>query len=869
MIVNAQTKTAFKCFPLFFLFLLAAPQGFGADSSFKPAGLAFSVTPAIAAPGSHLRCQFQFANQGIEPSSAPERIFVHFESNRDCAAIQWQADHEPLIPTTYWMPGDVIKDGPFYVSIPENTPEGEYFVHIGLWNPVSGARSLDVYLPDAIRIENGASLLENAAIEPLAYDETVRRMQTLQRRFDQGTIAELENDKIHFQLQCETGVFSIHNKSNNMTWQSLPGIPFGTVYAQKNGKRQRAVLSSLSILQKDAKQCALQKDIDGQPLLDLTIRLEKNDSALTFSWTPAPEWSLEEIDFDSLLWTTESLGGGAVIPRLMGQFFLAGATEEFNQTYRTYDGWGGLNMPMSGILRRRDAAMISWNNNYASIRCQSTLVTDSAIPGGRLSSLSLHCPTQANSFRLQALDNESYVDLAKAYRRQAAANKTLAIWREKLNGNREASRLFGAPIFKPFVCVRQLRKDDKGEIKETVYNSYSADDCLALAQHIHDDLKLEKTLFVLAGWIHRGYDNQHPDILPAAPEIGGDQGVERISARVRSYGYLFGLHDNYQDMYEDAPSWNPSMLIMNRDGSRRKGGVWAGGQAWLIASNYGCQLAARNLPEAKRLYEPNAYFIDTTFAAPLYESYDPLFPMTYDDDLKYKQSLFKQAGRFFSVMGSETGMEFGVPVTHYFEGILSGRELIKNFPHPGAIPIPFFPLVFHDCIAMYTHQGDRCGIGDARKILRHLITGSMPLYNIGPHQYWNTEFPEVDFTQPEYCFARSGDGWGKGKHPMDRFIKNTYEFLSPFSEATAILPMTGHEYVKDDLSVERSWFGENWSVIVNYGPNDYLAGKTLLPPMGFIAAGHDFLAQHYYPDANTKRSMLLVKKGNKTYIGFR
>jgi len=84
-----------------------------------------------------------------------------------------------------------------------------------------------------------------------------------------------------------------------------------------------------------------------------------------------------------------------------------------------------------------------------------------------------------------------------------------------------------------------------------------------------------------------------------------------------------------------------------------------------------------------------------------------------------------------------------------------------------------------------------------------------------------------------------------------------------------MLPMTGHEYVKDDLSVERSWFGDDWSVIVNYGPNDYLAGKTLLPPMGFIAAGHDFLAQHYYPDASSKRSMLLVKNGNKSFIGFR
>ena len=32
---------------------------------------------------------------------------------------------------------------------------------------------------------------------------------------------------------------------------------------------------------------------------------------------------------------------------------------------------------------------------------------------------------------------------------------------------------------------------------------------------------MDNVLFTMGGWIHRGYDNQHPDILPAAPECGG------------------------------------------------------------------------------------------------------------------------------------------------------------------------------------------------------------------------------------------------------------------------------------------------------------------------------------------------------------
>ena len=32
----------------------------------------------------------------------------------------------------------------------------------------------------------------------------------------------------------------------------------------------------------------------------------------------------------------------------------------------------------------------------------------------------------------------------------------------------------------------------------------------------------------MGGWTHRGYDNQHPDILPANPECGGNEGLGRL-----------------------------------------------------------------------------------------------------------------------------------------------------------------------------------------------------------------------------------------------------------------------------------------------------------------------------------------------------
>jgi hypothetical protein len=271
--------------------------------------------------------------------------------------------------------------------------------------------------------------------------------------------------------------------------------------------------------------------------------------------------------------------------------------------------------------------------------------------------------------------------------------------------------------------------------------AFTFDEAAQMAEHLQRDVGIDKALFVLAGWIHRGYDSQHPDILPAAPECGGNQALADCSRRVKALGYLFGLHDNYQDLYPDAPSWDERYLMRWRDGSLAKGGEWAGGQCWLICSPMGLELARRpqNLPAVKRLFAPTAYFTDTTFAAPPYECFAKEHPLTRWDDIRFKSELADYCRRLFGFHGSEMGFEWAVPHSDYFEGIL-GRGFY-GFPPSGGYAIPLFELVYRDCIALYAHQGDRAGPGSAPYILYHLGYGRMPLYHFGSHLYWKSDAP--------------------------------------------------------------------------------------------------------------------------------
>jgi hypothetical protein len=99
---------------------------------------------------------------------------------------------------------------------------------------------------------------------------------------------------------------------------------------------------------------------------------------------------------------------------------------------------------------------------------------------------------------------------------------------------------------------------------------------------------------------------------------------------------------------------------------------------------------------------------------------------------------------------------------------------------------------------------------------------------------------------------RGDHGWTEGLHPLDRFIKNTYEVLSPLNELTARMQMTGHQFLTGDHMVQKTSFGQGADAVevtVNAGKNNYvctsrLGGKIVLPTFGFVVESSTFVAFH-------------------------
>lgn len=811
--------------------------------------------------------------------------------------------------------------------------------------------------------------------------------------------AVLESRAFRFTLDPETGICTLTDKETGTVWkQPESASRFGRISAWASGK----------LTPFDLTRCSVEEMPDGgiaalfRPLpekSDATVRVlirpTSDKRGFALNYVANQELMIDSASFlNDLLGATADGNGYVAIPAREGLLIPATSGIDFTHRFDT-SAYEGCHMQMAGLVEKGAAVLISWDDPYVAVDVASRATN--AANGNQRLALGLNLRKTASSFEVRLLGKGDYVDIAKAYRGIARGRGLLVPWSEKLKGNPERAKLFGAINYKLWSTLdRRMNEESTQELSKRV--NWTFDEAAQVAEHLKKDLKLDRVLFSMGGWIHRGYDNQHPDILPTAPECGGDAAFTNCAKRIMDLGYVFCLHDNYQDIYRDSPSWNERYVMKTADGKLTKGGHWAGGVAYLTCSKMALELAQRpqNLPAIKQLCGANSYFIDTTYASGLQECFDPGHPLTRADDLKWKIALSDYAREVFGIFGSECGREWAIPHSDFFEGItgVSGGYYhdAKLTEKLGATVIPLFELVYRDCIAAYGKYGYDPKRA-ARYVLHHIALGrTLNHHNIPQHLYWKNPALEagrlpltasiasleqtgprhitatwqwevngpvkvaqgdwrvfVHFTdnsgairfQADYepsgppakwnsgrlrhgpfvitvpdgvsgtyavrmglfesesgqrallqgrdnnersylvgrvriegstiqyqplqpspipeqtggdpaLFVRSENGWTDGLHPVDKFVKNTYEILSPLNEITSTMEMSDHEFLNPERSVQRTTFGQGPDhviAIVNAGSTDFptksrFGRNVILPPYGFLIEAPTFVAAH-------------------------
>jgi hypothetical protein len=244
--------------------------------------------------------------------------------------------------------------------------------------------------------------------------------------------------------------------------------------------------------------------------VEFQFKLAANPSAIEYSFDKL----LPDVAEIRLLDASLPLEPGAenyyAIPNRMGILLLPEGEKPYTRRFPAYSS-SGYSMAMFGGVRNGSALLATWVDPYTEI------LADYAVSPERRLSLSLALRRAAHGVRLQPLGRGGYVEIAQAYRpvaRQRGYLKTLA---EKVRENPNVARFFGAADFKPFAFQRNVPNTRWNQTDQERLNiRFTFQDCAELAEHFAKDLGIDRALLVLNGWINGGYDNRHPDVLPAA-----------------------------------------------------------------------------------------------------------------------------------------------------------------------------------------------------------------------------------------------------------------------------------------------------------------------------------------------------------------
>lgn len=401
------------------------------------------------------------------------------------------------------------------------------------------------------------------------------------------------------------------------------------------------------------------------------------------------------------------------------------------------------------------------------------------------------------SYRMKFMKG-NYVNVAKTYRKWSIEHGLFKSLKDKMVENANLSSFLGGRAFwislafpkineqttKDFLLTKK-QSLARGENDVNVRFTYSQ-----LSDTINKlkKLGLKKGFVKIAGWINGGYDYSHQDTWPPEPLLGE---ISELKELLSMKGPLIsGLHDNNQDIYAHTASF-PKGVIRNANGELMTGGVWAGGQTYILGSRSSIDYAKRNWKNIKTL-NPKSMFVDIITAMNLYQSYEQGNELTKGEDLQAKINLLKFYKAQGILLGSEESADFGIPYLDWYE---NRHRRIQG------TSIPLWPLVFHDA-AFNTRYGGVSHEGEYPGWMEDMLWGYLPHFNIGPD--WNQE----------RLFESIGH-------------------VDLWHEKVGMAEMINHQFLSDDFKVEKTEFSTGDAIICNFSNESFRHDGITISPVSY------------------------------------
>ena len=684
------------------------------DPDFQVAIQEVKILTPVVRPGTPVVAEVTFKALQGRPS-VEYRGFLHIEREKtnpicltNLAIVDFGID--------WWQQGGDTYHGIYSINVPPSTQDGERVLHVGFYIDVQNFMVEDTY---TFTVDKNAPECTPTAPAPLAKNERGRR-QALLSTYVSSPLAVLETLNYRFAVNA-AGEWRLTDKANRLDWHSDPTSGrLGMAAFVLNGEKKILPVTGLTLKSADGTSMVLGYSAP-EGLGDLEITIQKkasDDRALEFSWKQlGGNARFSDMIFPEHAFpATGEENAIALIPNAMGVLMYADENMPVSMSFLPCNSYGGLYMNMGGMVRANGGIMFYWDDVDTTLGARRQW-NPPALPGSTSLDLTLVHPGEGH-FTLVNVGTSDYAKVAGAYRSAAKEKGYLKTFKDKFGDG--PNPIDGYMSFRPECMMHYVPNTRYNNTdKEIRYFFHSFDEIATTSEFLKNTLDVQKAIIIFAGWGKCGYDF-HPEVLPANEDCGGDEGLRKASDRIRALGYHVGGHDNYQDLYPAAQGYSEDDIIRDADGSLHKGGVWAHGQCYIANTGAMLKNAKQNIPEIKKRYGFDYHLIDTVFAVPLIPDYNPACRASRYDDMRGKQRLCQYVRDQIGLVGSEEGIEWGVPVADYFDSLFGQRVNRRSTD----VVVPLFEMVYGDCISIY--QGNRTTVTMPDAVLDHILCAEMP-----------------------------------------------------------------------------------------------------------------------------------------------
>ena len=310
----------------------------------------------------------------------------------------------------------------------------------------------------------------------------------------------------------------------------------------------------------------------------------------------------------------------------------------------------------------------------------------------------------------------------------------------------------------------------------------------------------------LDGWAQPGYDNNHPDYMPACKEAGGWEGMKSLADTMHGYGDLFGIHDQYRDYYMTAESFDEDYACRQTDGTIPTHQRWAGGPQSFLCGTQAPYYVRRNFTELENQgIQLDCAYLDVFTCNEGDECINPRHRMTRRECQEERNHCFDYLMSKEILPSSEEVSDWSVPsmvFSHYAPYDFMLRE--PGSPRYG-VPVPLFNLVYHDCLITPWMMEKVSEKEDY--MLYALLNGGVPyLRRDGAYPNFDGSFDNVVETNLEQDIARC-------------------KVVSELYQKVAKCEMVRHDMVGGDYDVQRTEFSDGTTVTVDFKEQTYRIEK--------------------------------------------